>query len=119
MNTMKKASDGAIDEKLKYFRSGFFNIGGESLYVSRTGFTNELGHEIYCCAAETDHISLWDYLLECGTPYGIEFSSTKAMTIRRIEWGILGNVTDMAQDVTKFEAGLMPFVDMEKFDFMG
>ena len=119
LDIMKKASDGAVDESLKYFHSGFFNIGGQRLYISRTGFTNELGYEIYCGAAETDHIALWDHLMACGAPYGMEFSSTRALTIRRIEGGILGNLTDMTPDMTPFEAGLSPFIDMTKPDFIG
>ena len=89
------------------------------MYISRTGFTNELGYEIYCGAAETDHIALWDHLMACGAPYGMEFSSTRALTIRRIEGGILGNLTDMTPDMTPFEAGLSPFIDMTKPDFIG
>ena len=116
---IKKASDGAVDENLKYFRAGYFKIGGQNLYISRTGFTNELGYEIYCGAADTDHLALWDHLMACGVPYGMEFSSTRAMTIRRIEGGILGNLTDMTPDMTPFEAGLAPFVDMDKGDFIG
>lgn len=119
LEIMKKASDGAIDENLKYFRSGYFKIGGQNLYVSRTGFTSELGYEIYCGAADTDHLALWDHLMDCGASYGMEFSSTRAMTIRRIEGGILGNLTDITPDMTPFEAGLAPFVDMEKGDFIG
>jgi aminomethyltransferase len=119
LEIMKKASDGAIDENLKYFRSGYFKIGGQNLYVSRTGFTSELGYEIYCGAADTDHLALWDHLMDCGASYGMEFSSTRAMTIRRIEGGILGNLTDITPDMTPFEAGLAPFVDMEKSDFIG
>jgi aminomethyltransferase len=119
LEIMKKASDGAVDENLKYFRSGYFKIGGQNLYVSRTGFTSELGYEIYCGAADTDHLALWDHLMDCGASYGMEFSSTRAMTIRRIEGGILGNLTDITPDMTPFEAGLAPFVDMEKSDFIG
>jgi aminomethyltransferase len=119
LEIMKKASDGAVDENLKYFRSGYFKIGGQNLYVSRTGFTSELGYEIYCGAADTDHLALWDHLMDCGASYGMEFSSTRAMTIRRIEGGILGNLTDITPDMTPFEAGLAPFVDMEKGDFIG
>jgi aminomethyltransferase len=66
-----------------------------------------------------DHLALWDHLMACGGPYGMEFSSTRAMTIRRIEGGILGNLTDITPDMTPFEAGLAPFVDMEKGDFIG
>jgi glycine cleavage system aminomethyltransferase T len=116
---MKAASAGAIDETMAYFRSGYFDLGGQNLYVSRTGFTNELGFEIYCDGATTDHIALWDHLMACGTPRGMEFSSTRAMTIRRIEGGILGNITDMDTSMTPYEAGLAPFINMDKGDFIG
>lgn len=119
LEIMKAASDGAVDETLKYFRSGYFDIGGQRLYVSRTGFTNELGYEIYCNGADTDHLALWDHLMACGAPHGLAFSSCRAMTLRRIEGGILGNLTDMTPDMTPFEAGLAPFIDMEKGNFVG
>ncbi|MDE0097487.1 MAG: aminomethyl transferase family protein, partial [Gammaproteobacteria bacterium] len=111
--------DGAIDGAMKYFRSGYFGIGGQELYVSRTGFTNELGFEIYCDGATTDHLALWDHLMACGGPHGMEFSSTRALTVRRIEGGILGNLTDMDPTMTPFEAGLARFIDMDKGDFIG
>ncbi len=113
------ATGGAIDDAMKYFRSGYFWIGGQELYVSRTGFTNELGFEIYCDGATTDHLALWDHLMACGAPHGMEFSSTRALTVRRIEGGILGNLTDMDTTMTPFEAGLSRFIDMGKDDFIG
>lgn len=116
---MNSASGGTIDDTMKYYRSGYFDIGGQNLYVSRTGFTNELGYEIYCDGATTDHLALWDHLMDCGQPYGMEFSSTRALTIRRIEGGILGNLTDMDTTMTPFEAGLAPFIHMNKGDFIG
>ena len=57
--------------------------------------------------------------MDCGAPHGMEFSSTHALTIRRIEGGILGNGTDITPDMTPFEAGLAPFVNMDKGDFIG
>ena len=119
IDIMNSASDGLIDEKMAYFCSGYFNLGGQNLYVSRTGFTNELGFEIYSGGPSTDHIALWDHLMKCGAPYGLEFSSTRALTIRRIEGGILGNTTDMDISMTPYEAGLAPFINMEKGDFIG
>ncbi len=116
---MNAASQGAIDDAMKYYRSGYFDIGGQNLYVSRTGFTNELGYEIYCDGAVTDHLALWDWLVDCGKPHGMEFSSTRALTIRRIEGGILGNLTDIDTTMTPFEAGLARFIDMDKGDFIG
>jgi len=116
---MSAASGGQIDETMGYFRSGYFDLGGQTLYVSRSGFTNELGFEIYCDGQRTDHLALWDHLMEAGQPHGMEFSSTRAMTIRRIEGGILGNTTDMDTSMTPYEAGLGAFVDMDKGDFIG
>ena len=118
-NIMKAASNGKIDENMKYFRSGFFDLGGQNLYVSRSGFTNELGFEIYSDGFKTDHLKLWDHLMSCGKNYGMEFSSTRAMTIRRIEGGIFGNLTDIDTTITPFEAGLEFFVNMDKGDFIG
>ena len=116
---MNAASSGAIDESMKYFHAGFFDLGGQELYVSRTGFTNELGFEIYCQGEATDHLALWDHLIASGEPHGMEFSSTRSLTIRRIEAGILGNMTDMDMSMTPFAAGLEPFIDMDKMDFIG
>ena len=118
IDIMKEASKGNIDESMPYFRSGFFNLGGQDLYVSRTGFTNELGFEIYSDGYKTDHLALWDHLIECGKPYGMQFSASRAMTIRRIEGGIFGNLTDIDTTITPFEAGLGYFVNMDK-DFIG
>ena len=119
IEVMKAATSGRLDESMAYYRSGFFDIGGQKLYVSRSGFTNELGFEIYCDGANTDHLALWDHLMSVGEPFGMEFSSTRAMTIRRIEGGILGNTTDIDTSMTPFEAGLGAFVNLSKGDFIG
>ena len=119
MEIMTAASAGRIDAGMKRFRSGFFDLGGQPLYVSRTGFTGELGYEVYSNGETTDHLALWDHLMAAGEAYGMEFSSTRSMTIRRIEAGILGNMTDMDTSMTPFQAGLGAFVDMDKGDFIG
>ena len=119
IDIMKAASNGKIDENMTYFRSGFFNLGGQKLYVSRTGFTNELGFEIYSDGFKTDHLALWDHLMDCGKPFGMEFSAARAMTLRRIEGGIFGNLTDIDTTINPFEAGLGFFVNMDKENFIG
>ncbi|NNE23521.1 MAG: aminomethyl transferase family protein, partial [Rhizobiales bacterium] len=119
LDVMRAASAGQIDETMRYFQSGYFDLGGQELYVSRTGFTGELGFEIYCSGDATDHGALWDHLMASGEPFGMEFSGTSSMTTRRIEAGILGNMTDMDMSMTPFEAGLGPFIDMDKGDFVG
>ena len=119
IDIMKAASNGKIDENMHYFRSGFFYLGGQKLYVSRTGFTNELGFEIYSDGFKTDHLALWDHLMDCGKPFGMEFSAARAMTLRRIEGGIFGNLTDIDTTINPFEAGLSFFVNMDKENFVG
>ena len=119
MDIMRAASAGRIDANMRRFQSGFFDLGGQRLYVSRTGFTGELGYEVYCNGEATDHLALWDHLMAAGEAFGMEFSSTRSMTIRRIEAGILGNMTDMDTTMTPFQAGLGPFIDMGKDDFIG
>jgi glycine cleavage system aminomethyltransferase T len=119
MDIMHAASDGKIDESMKYFKSGFFDLGGQELYVSRTGFTGELGYEIYSQGDATDARALWEHLMNAGEPFGMAFSSTASMTARRIEAGILGNLTDMDPSTTPFQVGLEPFIDMDKENFVG
>ena len=119
MEIMRAASANRIDEGMRYFHAGFFDLGGQEVYVSRTGFTGELGYEIYGLGHATDHLALWDHLMASGEPHGMEFSSTDSMTIRRIEAGILGNTTDMDTTMTPFEAGLAAFVDLDRGDFVG
>ncbi len=116
---MCAASGGAIDETMGYFHSGFFDIGGQQVYVSRTGWTAELGYEIYTLGDKTDCPRLWDHLVESGEPHGMMFSSISSMEIRRLEAGILDNGTDFDTTMTPFEAGLGAFVDLEKQDFVG
>ena len=119
MEIMRAASAGRVGEDMRYFQAGFFDLGGQEVYVSRTGFTGELGYEIYGLGDATDHPALWDHLMAAGEPHGMEFSSTSPMTMRRIEAGILGNMTDMDITMTPFEAGLGRFVEMERGDFVG
>jgi glycine cleavage system aminomethyltransferase T len=119
MKVMSDATNGAIDESMKYFGAGYYDIGGQRLYVSRTGWTGELGYEIYTDSAGTDCKRLWDYLFEIGSPHGMVFGSLKAMGIRRLEAGILDNLSDFDMSMTPFEAGLGTFIDLEKADFIG
>lgn len=114
MKIMSDATDGAIDESMKYFDSGYYDVGGQQLYVSRTGWTGELGYEIYSEGAKTDHDRLWNHLIETGSPHGMVFGSLAAMGIRRVEAGILDNLTDFDASMTPFEAGLGAFIELDK-----
>ena len=116
---MQAASDGMIDRDMGYFHSGFFAIGGQEVYVSRTGWTGELGYEIYTQGEHTDCPRLWDHLMRAGAPHQMMFSGLQSMNIRRIEAGILDCGSDFDTSMTPVEAGLGKFIDLEKPDFIG
>jgi aminomethyltransferase len=119
LKVMKAATHGAVDKRMGYFHSGFFRIAGQEVYVSRTGWTGELGYEIYTQGSATDCGKLWDHLMAAGKPHGMEFGSLASMEIRRIEAGILDNGTDFDTSMTPFDAGLGAFVDTDKDEFIG
>ena len=121
LDVLDAAIGGGLPAGFKYFHAGFFDVCGQRLWVSRTGWTGELGIEIYCNSGPepTDHGALWDDLFACGEPFGLEFSSGSSMGIRRIESGILDNGSDIEPDLTPFGAGLGQFVRLEKEDFIG
>jgi aminomethyltransferase len=58
-------------------------------------------------------------MLEAGTQHGMAFGSLNAMGIRRIEAGILDNLTDFDISMTPFQAGLGRFIELDKADFIG
>lgn len=113
------ATKGGVNQHMGYFRSGFHEIGGQRVFISRTGWTGELGYEIYTLGPATDCKRLWQALIENGTPKGMVFSSMQAINIRRIEAGILDSGSDFDSSMTPDEAGLSRFVDMEKEFFIG
>lgn len=122
---MADLTNGAIDDSMGYFHSGYFDICGQNLYVSRTGWTGELGYEVYTVEkasnlfAATDHRKLWDDLMQAGQPHGMEYGSMASMEIRRIEAGILDNITDFDITMNPFQAGLGPFIDLDKQGYVG
>ncbi|MGB1251640.1 MAG: aminomethyltransferase family protein [Candidatus Promineifilaceae bacterium] len=118
MRVLDAATDGPLPEKFGYFHAGMFSFDGQMHLVTRTGWTGEMGFEIYS-NEQTDHLALWDHLMRCGKPFGIGFGSLESMGLRRIESGILDNGTDIDPTMTPFEAGLGAFVDFSKAAFIG
>ena len=116
---MHAASGGEVDETMKYFGCGFVRIGGQEMFVSRTGWSGELGYEIYTMGDRTDCPRLWGDLMQSGTERGMVFSTMISMNIRRIEAGILDSGSDFDTTMTPFEAGLEKFIDLEKEGFIG
>jgi aminomethyltransferase len=72
---------------LKYFRLTSATIRGIPVTISRTGYTGDLGFEVWVDAAQA--LPLWDALIETGTPYGITPAGMLALDVARIEAGLL------------------------------
>jgi aminomethyltransferase len=72
---------------LKYFRLTPAAIRGIPVTISRTGYTGDLGYEIWVDAAQA--VPLWDALIQTGTPYGITPAGMLALDVARIEAGLL------------------------------
>jgi glycine cleavage system aminomethyltransferase T len=96
------------------------DIDGMNVVVSRTGYTGEVGYEIYLHDASAHGQKLWDTVLEAGRPHGLEVIGP--CHIRRIEGGILAFGADMWYENNPFEVGYhytwMVDLDQEA-DFMG
>jgi len=119
LEVLAAATKGGVPDGFGYFHAGMFDFGGQELLVSRTGWTGEMGIEIYSDGANTDYHALWEHLIAAGAPSGMAFSSAESMGIRRLEAGILDNGTDMDPSMTPYEAGIGAFIDLDKPDFVG
>jgi len=73
--------------KLKYFRVVETALAGIPVHVSRTGYTGDLGYEIWAVASRAEE--LWDGLVQAGKPYGITPAGVWALDIARIEAGLI------------------------------
>lgn len=99
--------------KLAYFGHGKANIGGHKVNVSRTGFTGDLGYEIWC--RTEDALDVWDAVWEVTRGHGVVPFGLQALYMTRIEAGLLLLDVDFANSrfawtdadrATPFELGL-------------
>ena len=102
---------------LKYYWFKPFKLNGINLIVSRTGWSSELGYEIFLLNSK-DGDKLYQTIMESGQHKGLKPGHTS--TIRRIEGAMLSYHADMDINTNPFELGLDRFIDIDKdFDFVG
>jgi aminomethyltransferase len=90
--------------EIPYYFMRRFELDGMSVLVSRTGYTGELGYEIYLHDATKNAMRLWDAVLEAGKPH--DLAVIGPCHIRRIEGGILALGADMWYDTNPYEVGM-------------
>jgi aminomethyltransferase len=109
-----------VDE-LKWFRFTIGRIGaydGTPIVVSRTGYTGELGYEVWCHPA--DGPAVWDAIWNAGQPHGLTPLGLEALDMLRIEAGLIFAGYEFDDQVDPFEAGIPFVVNLETADdFVG
>jgi aminomethyltransferase len=111
---------------LKYFRVMPSRIAGMPVEISRTGYTGDLGYEVWVDAARAEKV--WDALMEAGRPYDITPTGMLALDVARIEAGLILLDVDYvgakkalipSQTYSPYEIGLGRLVHLEKAPFIG
>ena len=111
---------------LKYFRVTRGTIAGRDVHISRTGYTGDLGYEVWM--EREDAVAIWDALIAAGPAFGLRPTGLLALDVARIEAGLLLIDVDFfsvrkalttSQMYTPFEMGLGRLVDFSKPRFIG
>jgi aminomethyltransferase len=117
--------DGNI-QNLKYFRVTTGTIAGIDVEISRTGYTGDLGYEIWIAADQA--VKVWDALMETGRAFDIQPAGMLALDVARVEAGLLLIDVDFnsskkalieEQKYSPFEMGLGRLVHINKNRFIG
>jgi aminomethyltransferase len=118
--------EGARVGELKYFRVTSGRIAGIPVDISRTGYTGDLGYEIWVEAARGE--AVWDALMEAGRPYDLTPAGMLALDVARIEAGLILLDVDYvssrkalipSQKYSPYEIGLGRLVHLDKAPFVG
>jgi len=111
---------------LKYFRVTKGSIAGVPVEISRTGYTGDLGYEIWI--ASEDALKVWDALIETGHAFDIHATGMLALDVARVEAGLLLIEVDFnsskkalveEQMYSPYEMGLGRLVNLDKTKFVG
>jgi aminomethyltransferase len=122
---LRAVSTADIDH-LKYFRVTSGTIAGVRVDISRTGYTGDLGYEIWIPSRDAIHV--WDALMDGGRPFDIKPAGMLALDVARVEAGLLLIDVDFssskkafieAQKYTPNEMGLGRLVSADKGRFIG
>lgn len=106
--------------ELKWFRFAVGRLGGPqgpALVVSRTGYTGELGFEVWC--HPKDAVALWDAVWAEGAPKGMKPLGLSALDMLRVEAGLVFAGYDFCDQTDPFEAGIGFTVAAKEEDFVG
>src|SRR5687768_5209088 len=122
---LRRAADADVDS-LKYFRVTSGRIAGVPVDISRTGYTGDLGYEIWM--PWTDATRVWDTIIWEGAAFDLRPAGMLALDVARIEAGLLLIEVDFfssrkalipTQQYSPYEMGLGRLVQLDKRPFVG
>lgn len=116
MEVLTKGGMKNLPDKYYTFLSSV-TVAGVDCLVSKTGYTGELGYEIYC--HNEDAARIWDAILDLGELYGVIPCGLGARDTLRLEASLPLYGQEMSEEITPIEAGLSFFVKTDKTDFIG
>lgn len=108
---------GPMVNDIPYYNIRPAQLGDMRVLISRTGFSAEVGYEIYLYDATARADQLWDTVIEAGREFNLQVIAPSH--IRRLEAGILSYGQDMDLETNPFEVGLDRHVHFAKPDFIG
>ena len=118
LDLLKEVIDNRLPDPFRYFDCAEMSIANQTCWISRSGFTNELGWEIYLLP-DTDIAAIGNHIMEVGKKFDILLTGTPVFRARRIEAGLLNAGSDFGENTTPFEAGLGNFVEFDDRNFIG
>ena len=118
LELLEAVLDYPVTCSFQYFDCIEVSIAGQKCWISRSGFTNELGWEVYLLP-ETNISAIGDRIMSVGKSFNLLLTGTPVFRARRIEAGLLNAGSDFGADTTPFEAGLGRFVEFDDRNFVG
>lgn len=115
-DTVQKICDKDLD--LEYYHFFKAKVAGFEAIVSRTGYTGELGYEIYFKGDENAAITIWNALFEAGKEFDIQPVGLGARDSLRLEMGMCLYGNDIDQTTNPLEAGLGWITKLKKENFV-
>jgi glycine cleavage system T protein (aminomethyltransferase) len=121
-----EAATGQSFADLRYFRRRPSRVGRVAIDVSRTGYTGDLGYELWMPIKGA--LAVWDAVMAAGGPFGIRPAGMVALDVVRLEAGLILLEVDYTsarhamnpeQHYSPFEIGLGRLVSFDKGDFVG
>ncbi len=122
---LQQVGDADLDA-LRFFYLARTRIGAAEVIVTRTGYTGDLGYEVW--VDNEDALAVWDALYDAGRPHGLAPAGLDAMDVARIEAGFIMNGVDYysaphclieSRKNTPYELDLGWLVHLDRPDFLG